>query len=167
LILALLSNSRSRSQEARRPRSDRSSTDGLEKGIALAQRGALKGAEEAFERAGMLQPRNVRALTALGQVQEPRGRVSESIGTFRKVVGLDSHSADAHVNLGIALGNHNDLVAALEESVTAIRTAPGLADAHFLRGRLLSDLGKPGEARGEFRRVLEIAPEYAEALWLD
>jgi Flp pilus assembly protein TadD len=113
----------------------------------------------------MLHPTDARALTALGQVQEQLGKLSDSIETFRKVIGLDPHSADAHVNLGIALGDHSEIAAALDESVTAIHLAPNSADAHFLRGRLLSDLGKPETARDEFRKVLEIAPRFAEALY--
>lgn len=165
LILSLSPWSRSHAQDRQSSSADRLSTQGLETGIALAQKGDLKGAEGAFERAVMLDPNDARALTALGQVQEQLGKLSESIETFRKVIGIDPHSPDAHVNLGIALGDHSELVAALNESVTAIRLAPNSADAHFLRGRLLSDLGRPEAARDEFRKVLEIAPRFAEALY--
>jgi len=165
LILALSSCSPSHAQDRQSSRAKGASNQGLETGIVLAQKGDLKGAEEAFERAVMLHPTDARALTALGQVQEQLGKLSESIETFRKVIGLDPLSADAYVNLGIALGDHSELVAALEESVTAIHLAPNSADAHFLRGRLLSDLGKPEEASDEFRKVLEIAPRFAEALY--
>jgi tetratricopeptide (TPR) repeat protein len=136
----------------------------LETGIALARKGDFKEAEEAFEQAVTLHPRDARVLTALGQVQEQLGELSESIETFRKVIELDPLSADAHVNLGIALGDRADLAAALQESFIATRLAPSSASAHFLRGRLLSDLGRHEEARGEFRKVLNIAPGYAEAL---
>jgi tetratricopeptide (TPR) repeat protein len=165
VILALSSCSISHAQDMPSSTSDRSSNRELETGIARAQKGDLKGAEEAFERALMLQPRDARALTALGQVQEQQGKLPDSIATFHKVIGLDPASADAHVNLGIALGDHSEFVAALEESVIAIRLAPNSTDAHFLRGRLLSDLGEPEDARGEFRNVLEIAPRFAEALY--
>ena len=137
----------------------------MQRGIALAQKGDFKKAEEAFEQAVALHPRDARALTALGQVQEQLGKLPESIETFRKVIELDPLSADAHENLGIALGDRSDLAAALKESSIATRLAPGSASAHFLRGRLLSDLGKHEEARAEFRKTLDIAPEYAQALY--
>ncbi len=165
LILALSPWPRSHAQDRQSSSADGLSTRGLETGIALAQKGDLRGAEGAFERAVRLHPNDARALTALGQVQEQLGKSSESIETFRKVVGLDPNSADAHVNLGIALGDHSELVAALDESVKAIHLAPNSADAHFLRGRFLSDLGRPEAARDEFRKVLEIAPRFAEALY--
>jgi tetratricopeptide (TPR) repeat protein len=164
VILAVLSCSPIQSQVKQSSGENPSSNERLETGIALVQKGDLKGAEGAFAQAVMLHPQDPRALTALGQVQEQEGKVTESIETFQRVIELDPLSANAHVNLGIALGDHSDLAAALEESASAIRLAPGLASAHFLRGRLLSDLGKQEEARSEFRKVLEIAPEYAEAL---
>jgi len=163
VILALCSISHA--QDRPSSGSDRSSNRELETGIALAQKGDLKGAEEAFERAVMLQPKDARALTALGQVQEQEGKLPDSIAIFHKVIGLDPASADAHVNLGIALGDHSEFAPALEESEIAIRLTPNSSDAHFLRGRLLSDLGKPEDARSEFRKVLEIAPKFAEALY--
>lgn len=164
LILALFSGSLSRSQETRQQKDDPSPGPELRRGIALAQKGDFKEAEEAFEQAVALHPSDPRVSTALGEVQAQLGKLPESIETFRKVIEIDPLSADAHVNLGIALGDHSDLAAALKESSIAIRLAPSLASAHFLRGRILSDLGKHEEARVEFRKTLDIAPEYAEAL---
>lgn len=165
LILALSAGSLSRSQETRRQKDDLSSSPELQRGIALAQKGEFKKAEEAFKQAVALHPRDARALTALGQAQEQLGKLPESIETFRKVIELDPQSADAHENLGIALGDRSDLADALKESSIATQLAPKSASAHFLRGRLLSDLGKHEEAKGEFRKTLDIAPEYAEALF--
>jgi tetratricopeptide (TPR) repeat protein len=85
-------------------------------------------------------------------VQEQLGELPESIETFRKVIELDPRSPEAHENLGIALGDRTDLAAALKESSIATRLAPSSANAHYLRGRLLSDLGLHEEARGEQQR---------------
>ncbi len=165
LILALCSASLLRSQETPQQKDHLSSSPELQRGIALAQKGDFKKAEEAFEQAVILHPRDARALTALGQAQEQLGKLPESIETFRKVIELDPRSADAHENLGIALADRSDLAAALKESSVAIRLAPSSAPAHFLRGRLLGDLGKHEEARDEFRKALDIAPDYAQALY--
>ena len=164
-ILASFGGSLSCSQETRPQKADLSSGPELQRGIALAQKGEFKKAEEVFEQAVTLHPRAARALTALGQVQEQLGELPESIGTFRKVIELDPLSPEAHENLGIALGDRTDLAAALKESSIATRLAPSSANAHYLRGRLLSDLGLPEEARGEFRKTLDIAPENAQALY--
>jgi tetratricopeptide (TPR) repeat protein len=165
LILVPFSGSVSRSQETPQQNAGQAPSPELRRGIALAQKGDFKNAEEAFEKAVTLHPQDARSLTALGQVQEELGKLPESIETFRKVIELDPLSATAHENLGIALGDHTDLAEALKESSTATQLAPKSASAHFLRGRLLSDLGKHEEARDEFRKALDIAPEYAEALY--
>jgi tetratricopeptide (TPR) repeat protein len=163
--LALFGGTLSRSQEVRPQKADLTTGPELQRGIALAQKGDLKGAQNAFVLAVTLHPHDARALTALGQVQEQLGRLPESIETFRKVIVLDPLSPEAHENLGIALGDQADLAEALKESSIAVRLAPRSASAHFLRGRLLIDLGKPEEARDEFRMTLDIAPDYAEATY--
>ena len=140
LILVSLPCSLSRSQETRLRDPGKSSSPELERGIALARKGDFKKAEQAFEQAVTLHPGDARALTALGQVQEQLGQLPESIETFNKVIDLDPLSAEAHENLGIALGDRADLAAALKESSIATRLAPGSTSAHFLRARLLSDL---------------------------
>ena len=89
LIIASFSGLPSHSQETRQHKADRSSDPVLETGIALARKGDFKEAEEAFEQAVTLHPRDARVLTALGQVQEQLGELSESIETFRKVIELD------------------------------------------------------------------------------
>ncbi|MGA7341753.1 MAG: tetratricopeptide repeat protein [Terracidiphilus sp.] len=165
MILVLFSGSLSRSQETRQQEDDLSSGPELQRGIALAQKGDFKNAEDAFEQAAALHPSDPRVLTALGEVQAKLGKLPESIETFRKVIELDPHSADAHENLGIALADRSDLANALKESSIATQLGPELASAHFLRGRILSDLGKREEARVEFRKTLDIAPKYAEALY--
>jgi len=165
LIMASFGSVPSCSQETRPQKGDLSSEPALQRGIAQAQQGDFKKAEEAFEQAVALHPRDARALTALGQVQEQLGKFPESIETFRKVIELDPRSAEAHENLSIALGDRADLAAALKESSIATRLAPSSADAHSLRGRLLSDLGLHEEARGEFRKTLEIDPDNAQALY--
>ena len=165
VILALIPGSLSCSQGTGQQEVDQSPSPELERGIALAQKGDFKRAEEAFEKAETLHPHDARALTALGQVQEQLGKLPESVETFRKVIELDPLSATAHENLGIALGDETDLGAALKESSIATQLAPKSASAHFLRGRLLSDLGKHQESMHEFHTALDIAPEYAEALY--
>lgn len=51
-------------------------------------------------------------------------------------------------------------IAALD---TALRLAPGSADAHFLRGRAQRLLGHENEARQSFERAIAIAPNHLEA----
>ena len=115
LMISLIVGS-SCSREKRAQKADLSSGPELERGIALARKGDFKKAEEAFEQAVILHPRDPRTLAALGQLQEQLGELQESIETFRKVIELDPLSPEAHENLGIALGDRADLASALKES---------------------------------------------------
>src|SRR5258708_2833281 len=77
LALVLFGGTLSRSQEARPQKADLTSSPEVQRGIDLAQKGDLKGAEGAFVLAVALHPHDPRALTALGQVQERLGKLPE------------------------------------------------------------------------------------------
>jgi len=95
LILALFASSLSRSQQTHPQKAVQSPSPELQQGIALAQSGDFKKAEEAFKQAVVLHPNDPRALTALGQVQEQLGELPESVETFQKVIECDPRSAEA------------------------------------------------------------------------
>ncbi len=99
LILALLSGSLSHSQETRDQTADLSSGPELQKGIALAQEGDFKKAEEAFEQALTLHPREARVLTALGEVQEQLGKLP----AWRRAIALNPQYSEAIYSVAWAL----------------------------------------------------------------
>jgi tetratricopeptide (TPR) repeat protein len=152
------------SHSGERPASDRAFEDWIQTGVAAARNGDLKAAKQAFQQAVSLRPRDPRALTALGQVQEQLGEYSASTQTFREVLEIDGASPETHVNLAIALADQGNLIAGLKETEQAINLNPNSSGAHSLRGRLLNDLGRRADARQEFRKALQIAPRNAEAL---
>src|SRR5256885_8927971 len=79
---------------------------------------------------------------------------------------LYPESADAHINLGIALGDIYDLPGALGEFSEALRLAPESALAHYNKGRVLYALSKREEARGELSAAVRLSPNYVNALFL-
>jgi tetratricopeptide (TPR) repeat protein len=94
------------------------------------------------------------------------GHGKEAVEIFRKVVLLQPTSADAHVNLGIALADRYDLQGALEQFSEALRLDPRSAAAHCNRGRALYDVGRHAEARVELETACALKPNYPEALYL-
>jgi Tfp pilus assembly protein PilF len=74
------------------------------------------------------------------------------------VIRLTPKSAQAHVNLAIALADSNDLDDALAETTTAISIAPGLAIAHLNRARILYDLRQDQKADDEFTLAARLDP---------
>jgi tetratricopeptide (TPR) repeat protein len=164
LVAVVLLCASSFSQSGEQRASDRPFDDWIQMGVAAARNGDLKTAKQAFQQAVSLRPRDPRALTALGQVQEQLGEYSASIQTFREVLEIDAASPEAHVNLAIALADQGDLNDGLKQTEQAINLNPNSSEAHSLRGRLLNDLGRRADARQEFRGSLQIAPRNAEAL---
>lgn len=72
-------------------------------------------------------------------------------------------SADTVLNTGIKLYNDGELDAALDAFNRAVADNPDLPEAFYFRG--LAHLGKQqnDQAKADFQRFLEIAPEHAQA----
>jgi tetratricopeptide (TPR) repeat protein len=108
------------------------------------------------------EPNDLRALTALGMVESRTGDAN-ALTTFRKVVALDAHSFDAHLNLGIALADAGRSEEALAEFSEAVRLAPDEAAPHYNKGRVLDQLHRYGEALPELQRACTLDPASADA----
>ena len=69
----------------------------------------------------------------------------------------------AHMNLGIAEANHNQLDQALRHFMAAIALEPGHAEAYNNAALLLEHAGRTNEAIEYYRLALEKRPNYPEA----
>ncbi len=72
--------------------------------LILAAQGSFPEARRELEATLAAHPNDIKTLTALGMVQG-RTRDAAAVATFQKVVSLDPHSAEAQLNLGIALAD--------------------------------------------------------------
>ena len=150
------------------PDTDNASTaDALySQGKQLAAQGRLAEAEVPLQKAVLLSPKNVPLLTLLGKVKARLGEDGDAALLFRRVVEAEPGSAEAHLDLAIALADAKDLSGALKEATKAERLAPGAAAAHLNRARLLSDMGRIPEAREEFAAASRLDPQNAETSFL-
>jgi tetratricopeptide (TPR) repeat protein len=101
----------------------------------------------------------------LGKIEGRVGKHAEAIALFRRVAIGQPKSADAHVNLAIALADAGDLEEALKETSTAVLLSPKLVSAHFNRARVLADLRRPDEAEKEFAAAHQLAPDNPDCLF--
>src|SRR5580704_12433836 len=132
------------------PQSASSPVDQLmQEGQNLAAQGRLADAE--------LAPENYALLTLLGKIEGRVGKHADAIALFRRVVSGQPKSADAHVNLAIALADAGQLEEALNETSTAALLSPKSASVHVNRARLLADLHRPEEAEKEFSIANQLA----------
>jgi tetratricopeptide (TPR) repeat protein len=67
-------------------------------------------------------------------------------------------SADASYNRGVVQWNANKFAEAKDQFTAAIKANPNHAEAHFMLGKVLINLGQLGEAATEFETYLKLAP---------
>jgi tetratricopeptide (TPR) repeat protein len=134
------------------------SSELLEQGRRLLEGGKLAEAELVLDRAEKLAPADLVILTLDAKVKGRLGEYSSAVALLKRVIELTPESAQAHVDLAIALADSGDLIGALAETATAVSIAPGLAIAHLNRARILSDMKQDREADDEFAFAARLAP---------
>jgi|GEM_PF-1789289 len=83
----------------------------------------------------------------------------EAADAFRRALQLEPTLTIARINLGIALFNVPDLLAAQRELQSAATATPTAPQPHYVLGLLAKAQNKPAEAIVEFQKVLAIDPQ--------
>jgi tetratricopeptide (TPR) repeat protein len=135
-----------------------SSSELLDQGRKLLEAGKLAEAELVLDRAEKLAPSDSAILNLDAKVKGRLGQYASAVALLKRVIGVIPQSAQAHVDLAIALADSGDLNSALAETATAISIAPALAIAHLNRARILSDMNQDQEADDEFALAARLAP---------
>jgi tetratricopeptide (TPR) repeat protein len=135
-----------------------SSSELLDQGRRLLEAGKLAEAELILDRAEKLAPSDSVILSLDAKVKGRLGDYASAVALLKRVIRLTPQSAQAHVDLAIALADSGDLNGALEETTTAISMDPALAIAHLNRARIFSDMNQDREARDEFALAARLAP---------
>ena len=113
-------------------------------------------------KAASLAPRDAQILTLLAQVKSRLGERDDAVQLLRRVTVIAPQSAEAHLNLAIALADRPDARGALIEVEKALQLDPKSSRAHLNRARLLADTGQTLKARTEFRRAAQLKPNDPE-----
>lgn len=117
------------------------------RGMALARRGQLGGAEEDIREALRLNPGNHKAHSNLGNVLLLRGRREAAIAEYRAAIAIEPGWAESHSNLGMALATRRDLDEAAAQFGEALRLDPRSASARSgLKQVIALRHRQPGEA---------------------
>jgi len=122
------------------------SSELLEQARKLLEAGKFAEAELVLDHAEKLAPSDSVILTLDAKVKGRLGESSSAVALLNRVIRLTPGSAQAHVDLAIALADSGDLGSALAETDTAISIAPGLGIAHLNRARVLDDMKQHREA---------------------
>jgi tetratricopeptide (TPR) repeat protein len=135
-------------------------------GSALALVPLRSEAIDEARRAVELRPKSAGSYEALGSVLARFAEYPAARQAFEKALDLDPASVDTRYSLALVLAQLSEYAAAeghLRRAVELAADTPRSANLHFLLGRILSALDKPGEAAAECERAINLRPDYADA----
>lgn len=132
-------------------------------GFMYLRAGETDEAKSALQRAIDLNPRQPKALYALGVILMEQGDVQTAMRTFERVVSIDKKHADAFVKMGNIRYGQGDVKAAREFYRAAIGAEPKHAQAHFNLGYTYEESGQLKDAVANYRLALRYDPANPEA----
>ena len=115
-----------------------------------------------FRQCALLQPANASIFYNLGLCLQKADQTWEAADAFRAAIALKP-TAQAHVGLADALRLMKDADGAMRHCDAALSIAPHNADAHVIRGSLLSSSGRLDEAVKAFQEALRFKPAHPDA----
>jgi predicted Zn-dependent protease len=136
------------------------SQDWFETGVELEEVDPRK-AQEAYERAVVVNPANLAAWTNWGRLVHQQGQLKKAENIYRKALNHVHPDSVLMFNLGVVLEDQGRTRAALEAYQLAITEDPTLADGHFNLARLYEAFGQPQHAirhLGQYRRLTTSSP---------
>ncbi len=101
------------------------------------------------------------ALHNLGVAYAEEGKWEEAVRLYRKALSIPAYgnSDGTYHNLGWAYYNLNRLPEAEETFRLVLKLQPNMASAHYLLGLVLLKMARRDDAKVEFRRARELAPD--------
>jgi Flp pilus assembly protein TadD len=122
----------------------------LNLGITYMRMGDNERAEAEFRRDIALEPDLADNYEQLGILYSRMQRDDDAEKSFREALKRDAKSAGSCLGLAKLYQNQNKPEPALKMIDAALRLSPDIHGGHFLRGRILTQLGRREEARVEF-----------------
>ena len=122
----------------------------LNLGIAYMRLGENDRAEAEFRRDIALEPDLADNYEQLGVLYSRMQRDEDAEKSFRAALNRNAKSAGAYLGLAKLCQKQNKPERGLKMIDTALRLSPDIHGGHFLRGRILMQLGRQKEARSEF-----------------
>ncbi|HEY6360493.1 MAG TPA: tetratricopeptide repeat protein [Vicinamibacterales bacterium] len=132
-------------------------------GTALVRAEHYEEALALYRRYLVERPADVDALTNVGIALVATNKLEDALGAFRRAVELDPRNGDMRRNLAAALFDHREIDEAAVHAEQAVALQPADPTAHDLFGRILAVQGNLTEARAQFERALQMAPDFRDA----
>jgi len=128
----------------------------FELGLAYLRSGDLEHAEPEFRRDIALEPELADNYEQLGILYVRKGERERGEEFLREALKRDGNRASAHLELAKSASDGGRYREALREVSMAVKLAPEVQRAHFVRGRVLLKLGRESEGRAELAKAQQI-----------
>jgi len=134
-------------------------------GASLADLGDTLGAREAFVRTTQLAPNDPSVHNNLGAFLKRNGELNAAIASLSRATAISPTMLPALINLALThfeLGNIDQCL----DVYTRLADLPGVdAGTHYAFGNALMAAGDTSRAIQQYKRAIELDPEYANAHW--
>ncbi len=139
-------------------------------GTALVDLGRIDEAKAAYRESLRIKPDAAQvkvnlalAHSAAGAAALSTGRPDVAVAEYRAAIGLNPNDAEAHHNLGSALGRLGRLDEAISAFSEALRLNPSSSRAHRNLGQALLRANRADAAIAEFREAMRLEPPNTDA----
>ncbi|HLK19561.1 MAG TPA: tetratricopeptide repeat protein [Bryobacteraceae bacterium] len=119
----------------------------------------LDDAIRAFTECLRTDPRNSQASNHLGLSYEALGKTEEAMKAYRDAISSDPNASDPYLNLGALLAQDQRPAEAVSYLIHAAQTMPSDPRVHRELGKAYLALNQLQDARAEFEKAVELAPE--------
>ncbi|MFC1699992.1 tetratricopeptide repeat protein [Candidatus Omnitrophota bacterium] len=132
-------------------------------GVAQEHQGQLDQARQAYQTAAQIDSDYADAYYNLAILEVTTGRTEQAVTLFEQAIAVNPKHASAYYNLGIVYKNSARPIEAIAMFEKSIAIQPQ-ADAYNSLGEVYAALGEREQARVQFKRALELQPDYQKAL---
>lgn len=135
------------------------------RGIAhtYTEQGKTDEAIDTLKKALAIQPDDVDSLRVISTLLVSEGHEEEAGEYMARLPEGQKVDPTAALNVGIDLYNKKDLDGALAKFNRVVEENPSLPDGYYYRGLVFLNQGKNAEAIADFKKLLELAPDYSQA----
>ena len=119
-------------------------------GITYMRMGDFERAESEFQKDIHLEPDLADNYEQLGVLYTKMQKDEEAEKAFREALKRDAKNSEAYLGLAKLYRKQDKSAEALKMVDAALRLSPEINGGHYVRGRILSSLGREKEARAEF-----------------
>ena len=92
----------------------------------------------------------------LGEISRTEGDLHNAEVRYKRAIKCDPSNGDAHVRLGIVMGDQKRYQGAVFQLKQAIRLQPNESSAHYHLASIYKRMGRTADAAAEYKKVREI-----------